>query len=871
MEEKTTIVIDVQLDQNDVAAKLAQVNREMAALRAENAAMKKSVKDGAASWEDVSQALATNEARLKQLKAQQSALSSQVVQAKNKTLEYGSSLKEQSALLSELRNRYQSLTKEERESAQGQDLLKHIQDLDAAVKAADYSQGQFQRNVGNYPAAVQPLQEELSKLTQQLEELRAENKQDTDEFTAVEQRIDEVNQSIAQLTGTVEGMANEGKALRQQLRDMTEELIQMRMRGEENTEQYRQLLEQVGRLKDTMIDAQNEIKQMASDTSTLNAVLDGAKAAAGGFSVAMGIMTLVGDKDSETAKELAEAQTKLQAAIAITTGLQAVQNALQKESALMMGVARLRILAAAAAQKVYAAATRDAEAAQAVFNKVAKSNVYVWLASIILSVAGAIYAFTRGSKEQDEEIKKVNIDLMNQVDVLNRLRSGYEKLNKRVEDNISAAIEQAKTSGDSLEKVRGLEDALYESKMKRMEAEKKDIQYQLDNVGKYDAKYDDTMTKIRQLDEQYMIALRQGDKEKAEFYMNEINALNDTAKAIEKRLDAVNDFNARWNEIMLERQRQLAEREKEDADAAKAEEERRKQANEEAKRRHEERLARIRTEREETTAAVDELIGNIKTLDEIQENQQAKNEAYAASVMKALEPLREDLSEIPKLDFSQYLEGADDLATTLGNAPSALDQFSAAYQANAQEIMETSAALESSFSSVASMYQQMAKDESKSEEERAKAAKRAKAWSKIQIATNAGAAVAKGVATAVDVGFPAAIPAIATMTATILSAIAQAKSLLSEAFESGGVIGGYRGASMGADNTAVIARRGEMVLNANQQKQLFEIANGGSKAGGMYSALADALRSMPAPVLVYSEFKDFTGRVVTLDEAAKLQ
>ena len=92
MEEKTTIVIDVQLDQNNVANQLAAVNREMAALRAENAAMKKSVKEGKAEWEDVSQALATNEARLKQLKATQSALSSQVVQSTHTQLEYGSSL-----------------------------------------------------------------------------------------------------------------------------------------------------------------------------------------------------------------------------------------------------------------------------------------------------------------------------------------------------------------------------------------------------------------------------------------------------------------------------------------------------------------------------------------------------------------------------------------------------------------------------------------------------------------------------------------------------------------------------------------------------------------------------------------------------------
>lgn len=867
MEEKTTIVIDVQLDQNEVASKLAQVNREMAALRAENAKMKKDIKDGAATWEDVSQALATNEARLKQLKAQQSALSSQVVQSTQKTVEYGSSLKEQSALLTELRNRYQSLNKTERESAQGQELLQHIQELDAAIKAADYSQGQFQRNVGNYPGAMQPLQEELSKLTQQLEELRAENKAGTDEFAAVEKQIEDVNAALAQLDKTTQGMAQDGQTLKQQVKAMTDELVEMKLRGEENTEQYRQMLEHLGHLKDTMVDAQAEIKQMASDTSALNSVLDGAKAAAGGFSVAMGIMTLLGDKDSETAKELAEAQAKLQAAIAITTGLQAVQNALQKESALMMGVNKIRILAAAAAQKVYAAATRDAEAAQAVFNKVAKSNVYVWLAGLILSVAGAIYAFTRGSKEQDEQTEAVNRDLNNQVDILKRLTQGYEDINRRVEDSVEGAIEEARVRGASAAEIRELEDALFEAKKRRMDQEKKDYEWLNDNLATYEKKYDDTMGKIRSLDAQYMDALKQGNAERAEFYLDEINNLNKVADAIKKRLDAVNDFNSRYGQLLRDRQAQLDQRNKEDEEAARA-------AADAAKKRNEERIAQIRKEREETAAAFAEMMQNVKTAEQLADQKEADNQALAESIQKTLKHvglLGEAVESLPVLPLNNVAEGIGNLATSAAAAPSSLDQFSAAYQENAQAIMETSAALESSFSSVASMYQQMAKDETRSEEEREKAARKAKAWSKIQIASNAGAAVAKGVATAVDVGFPAAIPAIATMTATILAAIAQAKALLAEGFESGGVIGGYHGVSLGHDNTAIRARKGEMLLNGEQQRQLFEIANGGSKAGGMYSALADALRSMPAPVLVYSEFQQFTSRVATLDEGAKLQ
>lgn len=51
-------------------------------------------------------------------------------------------------------------------------------------------------------------------------------------------------------------------------------------------------------------------------------------------------------------------------------------------------------------------------------------------------------------------------------------------------------------------------------------------------------------------------------------------------------------------------------------------------------------------------------------------------------------------------------------------------------------------------------------------------------------------------------------------------------------FAGGGVIGGMNGASMGADNTYIHARTGEMVVNAAQQKALWEAMNGGANGAG---------------------------------------
>lgn len=54
-------------------------------------------------------------------------------------------------------------------------------------------------------------------------------------------------------------------------------------------------------------------------------------------------------------------------------------------------------------------------------------------------------------------------------------------------------------------------------------------------------------------------------------------------------------------------------------------------------------------------------------------------------------------------------------------------------------------------------------------------------------------------------------------------------------FAAGGVIGGINGATMGGDNTYIHARAGEMVLNAHQQRSLWDMINGqdGRQQGGL--------------------------------------
>ena len=147
------------------------------------------------------------------------------------------------------------------------------------------------------------------------------------------------------------------------------------------------------------------------------------------------------------------------------------------------------------------------------------------------------------------------------------------------------------------------------------------------------------------------------------------------------------------------------------------------------------------------------------------------------------------------------------------------------------------------------------------EEESAKAQK---ALALAQVAIQSGIAVATAVAECQKLGFPAAIPAVIVAVATIAANIASAVSTINGAkFADGGIVGG---SSYAGDNVPIQVNSGEMVLNRNQQKNLFEIANTGQVSTGIdYDLLSmkisQAIQQMPAPVLVYEEFTNFQENV----------
>jgi len=155
-----------------------------------------------------------------------------------------------------------------------------------------------------------------------------------------------------------------------------------------------ELTERSGQMRDAMGDIQASIKNAASDTRTFDQIAGAASVATSSFQTFQGAAKLLGVNLGNDVEIIA----KLQAAMALTNGLTQIQNALQKESAVMQGVVAVQTKAAAAAQALLAKNTALATTAGKAFNLVAKANPVGLLIGVI-GAAGAAMGLLSSSTD----------------------------------------------------------------------------------------------------------------------------------------------------------------------------------------------------------------------------------------------------------------------------------------------------------------------------------------------------------------------------------------------------------------------------------------------------------------------------------------
>ena len=230
--------------------------------------------------------------------------------------------------------------------------------------------------------------------------------------------------------------------------------------GQELAKQIKVIEERAASLRDTMDDVSAVIKAKASDTGTFDQIAGGIQGMTTAFQIGQGAANLFGIELGDNVQVIA----KLQSAMAVTSGLMQAQNLLQKESAMMMGVASVQARALAAAQALAGKETKIASVAQAAFNAVAKANPYVLLASAVAAVGAALLGFSKNANtatDSQEEMMDAMKEAQHMADVYNStIQSSFSSLRSKY-DELQRAWNSLKTEHQRTEWIKENQQAFH--------------------------------------------------------------------------------------------------------------------------------------------------------------------------------------------------------------------------------------------------------------------------------------------------------------------------------------------------------------------------------------------------------------------------
>lgn len=301
-------------------------------------------------------------------------------------------------------------------------------------------------------------------------------------FNEVKQSVsgvaDATKQRLDDLSRRFERINNSGKPLRRQMREIKDLMAQMNLEGLDKSDVFLRIAQRAGEVKDAIGDAEDAMTRFADDDFNITAATQALSALAGAGSVATSAMALLGTEN----ENVQQAILKVQGALGLLNGVQAIATALNQDSALTMKLRSIWSTIAAAATTTDTAAmgantvatTANTAASKAwnVTKAVGKALLGDFTGLVIVGAAalGTYALATSGaSKEEQEQQKQLDklsdtyndkyaSSLGSTISLYYRLQTQYRSL--RTEHAKTDWIEKNKTQFDSLGlSIDGISDA----------------------------------------------------------------------------------------------------------------------------------------------------------------------------------------------------------------------------------------------------------------------------------------------------------------------------------------------------------------------------------------------------------------------------
>lgn len=230
-----------------------------------------------------------------------------------------------------------------------------------------------------------------------------------------------IRQQLQDTTSTASGLdrieqrferiQNSTAPLRRRLRELQGIMAQMNLDGLHDTDVFARMAAEAASYRDSIGDASQAISLLSSDTAMLDAGIEAFQGLAGAASIATGVMGMLGSENEDVQKAI----LKVQSAIGILNGVQAIANTLNQDSILMLQLrqfwesvnARTTVVATTAttANTVVTNANRIATQAWNTVKAISKALLGDFT-GLILVGAGALATYAMFTDDSTEADKK---------------------------------------------------------------------------------------------------------------------------------------------------------------------------------------------------------------------------------------------------------------------------------------------------------------------------------------------------------------------------------------------------------------------------------------------------------------------------------
>ena len=201
-----------------------------------------------------------------------------------------------------------------------------VRDTSKVGQTVEQVTADFQARMNEQSNAVKQVEADIRALEKQLEKASpGKSKMElTADLAAAKKVLAEEKGELALLEKQVEQTSQKHIMLRTEIRNLKEQMSGMT----EGTQEYAEAMQRLGEMQDRMGDINTQGRIFSDDNKNIKATMDAVSGLTGAMTAGVGVASLFGVEQ----EKLAEIQTRLQAVMAITMGVQQVANTLNKDS-----------------------------------------------------------------------------------------------------------------------------------------------------------------------------------------------------------------------------------------------------------------------------------------------------------------------------------------------------------------------------------------------------------------------------------------------------------------------------------------------------------------------------------------------------------